>query len=59
MTGPNAMADKLRDELDDIASEMDSGELPRRRRSELNKAVHRLKALLEWCETRAGYSAPL
>jgi hypothetical protein len=54
-SGPNALADRLRDDLDDIASELDGGGVPRSRRSELNKRAHRLKDLLRWCETRAGY----
>lgn len=53
--GPNAMADKIRDELDDIAAELDGGAASRSRRSELNKRAHSLKGLLRWCETRAGY----
>lgn len=53
--GPNGMADWCRDELDDIASKLDSGELPRSERRVLNKRAHRLKDLLRFCETRAGY----
>lgn len=57
MSGPNRVADKIRDDLDDIAAELDGGALPQSRRSELNKRAHRLKSLLQWCETRAGYVA--
>lgn len=53
--GPNRVADAIRDQLDEIASELDSGDVPRPRRSELNKRAHSLKDLLRWCETRAGY----
>lgn len=56
MTGPNRIAAKIRDELDDIAMELDGGSAPRARRRELNKRAHWLKELLRWCETRAGYS---
>ena len=54
MSGPKAMADKIREELDDITAEL-GGAAPRPRRSELNKRAHSLKELLKWCETRAGY----
>jgi hypothetical protein len=49
------IADKIRDELDDIAAELDGGDAPRSRRSMLNKRAHALKEMLRWCETRAGY----
>jgi len=58
VTGPNLMADKIRDDLDDIAAELDGGGLTRERRSELNKRAHRLKGWLRWCESRAGYVVP-
>lgn len=51
----NLTAGKIRDQLDDIAAELDGGNVPRSRRSELNKLAHRLKQVLQWCETRAGY----
>ena len=54
-SGPNRLADMCRDRLDDIAAELDSGEADRARRSLLNKEAHRLKDLLRWGETRAGY----
>lgn len=59
VTGPSLLADKLRDDLDDIASELDCGELTRARRSELNKQAHRLKDMLRWFESRAGYVPPV
>lgn len=55
ISGPNRLADRLRDDLDDIAAELDGGGISRARRSQLNKAAHRTKDLLRWCETRAGY----
>lgn len=55
MSGPNLVADAVRDDLDNIASELDGGDVPRARRSELNKRAHRLKDLLRWLETRSGY----
>lgn len=57
-SGPNRLADSIRDQLDSIAAELDGGDLPRIRRSALNKQAHRLKGLLRWCETRAGYLVP-
>lgn len=56
-SGPNLMADKIRDELDDLAAELDGGGVAKARRSEINKRVHSLKDWLRWCETRAGYVA--
>lgn len=55
LSGPNRLANQLRDDLDEIAAELDAGGIPRVRRSELNKAAHRTKDLLRWCESRAGY----
>lgn len=55
MSCPNSIADKLRDDLDDIASQIDGGGLCREDRKRLNKQAHRLKGLVQWCETRAGY----
>jgi len=55
MSGPNAIADTIRDELDDIAARLDSAELSREERRPLNKRAHVLKGLLKWCESRAGY----
>lgn len=53
--GPNRLADKIRDDLDEAGAELDGAAVTRARRSELNKRIHRLKELLAWCETRAGY----
>lgn len=55
MTGPNKMADEIQDRLDEIAAQLDGGELSRGERSQLNKRAHELKGLLRWCKTRAGY----
>lgn len=57
MSGPTEIAAKIRDQLDDIGAELDGGEVSRSRRSELNKRAHRLKGMLGWYETRAGYAA--
>lgn len=52
----NLLAGKIRDELDDIASDLDGGLADRARRSELNKRAHRLKALLQWVKAGAASS---
>jgi hypothetical protein len=52
--GPNALADKLRDELDDLGAELEVA-TSKAERSRINKRMHLLKGLLEWCVTRAGY----
>lgn len=54
LSGPNRIADRLRDELDDLNAELEECR-DRARRSALNKSAHRLKGLLQWAETRAGY----
>jgi hypothetical protein len=59
LSGPNALADTIRDELDAIAARLDSGELSREERRPLNKRAHVLKGLLKWCESRAGYREPV
>lgn len=53
--GVNTVADKVRDELDDIASAIDGGGLARPERSRLNKRAYALRQQLEWLVTRAGY----
>jgi hypothetical protein len=53
-SGPNRLADRLRDGIEDANAELEDCR-DRNRRSELNKEVHRMKGLLRWCETRAGY----
>lgn len=53
-SGPNQLADKIRDCLDDLGAELEECR-DRKRRSAINKERHRLKELLGWCETRAGY----
>ena len=58
LNGPSLLADKIRDELDDIGSELDGGALDRAARSALNKRAHRLKQMLHWFESRAGYVEP-
>lgn len=55
-SGPNRIADKLRDDLDEANAALEV-ETRRAERSALNKRIHRLKDLLRWCETRAGYVA--
>lgn len=55
--GPNSVADRLMDEIDDLNAQLE--ELRGRARKPLNKRLHRLKELLAWCETRAGYVAGL
>ena len=54
MTGPNSMADKLRDDLDDLGAKLEVA-TRRAERSRINKRMHQLKELLRWCESRAGY----
>lgn len=55
-SGPNRLADKIRDELDDLNAQLEEAR-GKAQRSPLNKRVHILKELLRWCETRAGYQA--
>ena len=53
--GPNAMADFMADQIVDITSQLDAGELTRAERSGLNKRLHYCRQMLAWCKTRAGY----
>ncbi len=53
-SGPNAIADKLRDELDALGAKIEVA-TSRAERSRINKRMHLLKGLVQWCETRAGY----
>lgn len=55
--GPTAMAAKLEDDLTDLRARLEVAET-RRERKALNKRVHLLKGMLDWCKTRAGYVAP-
>lgn len=55
-SGPNAMADRIRDDLDDLGATLEVCR-DRKERSRINKQMHALKAVLSWCETRAGYVA--
>ncbi len=55
LSGPNRMADTIRDRLDDLGAELEECS-ERKERSRINKEMHRLKDLLRWCETRAGYN---
>ena len=57
ISGPNRMANELRDVIDDANAELEVC-TERAKRSELNKRVHRCKWMLRWCETRAGYVRP-
>jgi hypothetical protein len=57
MSGPNRVAAQVRDDIDAANAELESWP-DRGRRRELNKRIHRLKALLKFCESRAGYVAP-
>jgi hypothetical protein len=54
MPGPNRLAAQLRDDLDANGAVLEDCR-DRAERSRLNKQRHRLKELLRWCETRAGY----
>lgn len=56
-SGPNRLARQLRDDLDQANVELEDWP-DRARRRELNKRVHRIKEMLRWCETRAGYVRP-
>lgn len=56
MSGPNRLAAQVRDDIDEANAELE-GWPNKERRLELNKRIHRLKSLLRFCETRAGYVA--
>jgi hypothetical protein len=53
-SGPNGLADKLRDDLDELGAELEVAP-SRAERSRINKRMHLLKQLLRWCESRTGY----
>jgi hypothetical protein len=53
-SGPNAIADKLRDRLDDLNAELEVVRY-RRDRKPINREIAKIGELLRWCETRAGY----
>jgi hypothetical protein len=53
-SGPNRLADKIRDDLDALGAQLEEAR-GKEQRSPLNKQMHTLKAMLAWCETRAGY----
>jgi hypothetical protein len=48
------LADKLRDDLDDLGAELEVA-TKRADRSRITKRVRLVKELLRWCESRAGY----
>ena len=59
ISGPNSMADFMEDQITDITSRLESGELTRAERKPLNKRLHYCRQMLAWCKTRAGYVPPV
>jgi hypothetical protein len=55
--GPNAMAAKIADTLDDLRAQREVAER-RAERKVLNKRIFMLEGLLAWCKSRVGYVEP-